>query len=247
MSRLSTSQNRTAELLDSYPRERPPLSEAHLARYADEYKINRSNTGALYRLLALLEGWGHRRVADKQDHGEILEIGAGTLNHVPYELEVSSYDCVEPFHELFADSPHLSRIRSMYSDIADIPDDRLYSRIFSLAVLEHVQNLPNVLAISARHLRSGGRFQVFIPTEGGFLWGASWRLTTGIAYRIRTGLDYKTVMRHEHINDSKEIIELIRYFFETVKISRFPLRGHHTSFYTYIEASAPNLALASQF
>jgi hypothetical protein len=54
-------------------------------------------------------------------------------------------------------------------------------------------------------------------------------------------------MRHEHINDSKEMIELVEHFFLAVKISRFPLPGHHSSFYTYIEASAPNIAVASQF
>jgi hypothetical protein len=135
----------------------------------------------------------------------------------------------------------------MYDDIGDVPDDRRYSRIISVAVLEHLQDLPRVLAASARHLLSDGKFQALIPTEGGFLWGASWRLTTGIAYRLRTGLDYKTMMRHEHINDSREIIELVGHFFETVQISRFPLPGHHSSFYTYIEASAPRLAVASQF
>ena len=49
MSKRMTAQNRIPGLLDSYPRERPPLSEAHLARYVDEYKINRSSKGALYR------------------------------------------------------------------------------------------------------------------------------------------------------------------------------------------------------
>ena len=247
MSKRIAPENRIQRLLDSYPRERPPLSEAHLAGYVDEYKINRGGKGALYRLLTLLESWGHKRIADQQDHGDILEIGAGTLNHVPYESETPNYDCIEPFQELFADSPHLNRIRSMYNDIGDIPDNQLYSRIISVAVLEHLQHLPNVLAASARHLRSNGKFQALIPTEGGFLWGASWRLTTGIAYRLRTGLDYKTLMRHEHINDSREIIELAGHFFSTVEISRFPLPGHHSSFYTYIEASAPNFAVVSQF
>ena len=242
-----TAQNRIPGLLDSYPRERPPLSEAHLARYVDEYKINRGSKGALYRLLALLERWGHKRVADRENHEDILEIGAGTLNHVSYESEIANYDCIEPFRELFADSPHLNRIRSMYDDIGDIPDDRVYSRIISVAVLEHLQDLPSVLAVSAKHLRSNGKFQALIPTEGGFLWGASWRLTTGIAYRLRTGLDYKTMMRHEHINDSKEIIELVGHFFGAVAISRFPLPGHHSSFYTYVEASAPNFATGRQF
>jgi len=247
MRRGSPVENRILRLLGSYPRERPPLSEAHLAAYVDEYKLNRSGEGLLYRLVALLESWGHKKVADPRNQGDILEIGAGTLNHVPYESGIPSYDCVEPFRELLAGSPHLGRVRCIYDDVEEIPAGQLYSRVISIAVLEHVRNLPTLLATSAKHLLSGGRFQAVIPTEGGFLWGVSWRLSTGIAYRIRTGLDYKSVMRHEHINDSREIIDLIGYFFSVVRISRFPFPGHHASFYTYIDASVPDDAAVSAF
>ena len=101
-----TTENRIPRLLDSYPRERPPLSEAHRAGYVDEYKINRDGKGALYKILSLLERWGHNKVSDQQNDGDILEIGAGTLNHVPYESGIANYDCIEPFQELFANSPH---------------------------------------------------------------------------------------------------------------------------------------------
>jgi hypothetical protein len=47
-------------------------------------------------------------------------------------------------------------------------------------------------------------------------------------------------------NDSKEIVELVGHFFGAVKISRFPLPEHRSSFHTYVEASAPNFATASQ-
>jgi len=75
-----------------------------------------------------------------------------------------------------------------------------YDRVLSVAVLEHLGEMPAIIAASARLIRQGGVFQAGIPAEGGLLWGLAWRLTTAIAYRARTGLAYAPVMRHEHLN-----------------------------------------------
>ena len=37
----------------------------------------------------------------KFENSKILEIGAGTLNHLKYEKNFSEYDIVEPFKNLF--------------------------------------------------------------------------------------------------------------------------------------------------
>ena len=85
------------ELLASYPRCRSPLSEAHRAIYVEEYQRNRSARGFLPRLLSWLESWSHRRIAAKGRPGEtVLELGAGSLNHLKYEKYSDAYDVVEP-------------------------------------------------------------------------------------------------------------------------------------------------------
>lgn len=233
-------------LLKSYPRTRPPLTDAHKAVYVEEYKINRGEEGLLYRVISVLESWGHRRIAREMSSGDVLELGAGSLNHLSFEPKVIHYDCVEPFSDLYRDSPDLDRVRSMYVDVDDIPCNHKYSRIISIAVLEHLDNLPYIVAKSLLHMRPSGVFQAVIPSEGGFLWGAAWRLTTGISYRLRTGLDYKTLMRHEHINSAIEVLAIVQFLFRAVNIARFPLPGQHFSFYTYIEAEKPNYDLAKQ-
>jgi hypothetical protein len=88
-------------------------------------------------------------------------------------------------------------------------------------------------------LREDGQLRAGIPSEGGFLWGASWRCTTGILYRLRTGLPYAPLMRSEHINDAEEIVALAGHFFGDVAIRRFPLPFLHLSFYTFFVASRP--------
>jgi hypothetical protein len=165
-------------------------------------------------------------------------VGAGTLNHLSYENQYSSYSVVEPAKYLYQEEDvKLSNISSIYDSLDDVPYQLKYDRIISIAVLEHMTELPKELMIMKSLLHEDGLLQVAIPTEGGFLWGIAWRLTTGIFYRLRTGQSYTDIMRHEHVNDEKEILALLNHFFTVKKVKRFPFSARHLSFYTYIEAT----------
>lgn len=235
------SQASMAEFLSSYPRNRPPLSINHRRVYLDHYKENREGTGILTRCKIKAEGWMHRRIAARQYGNDILEIGAGTLNHLVYEPDHLIYDAVEPFRDLWESQSQRQRLRDIYKELEDIPAGRRYDRVISIAVLEHLTELPRIMAAAALRLRPGGRFQAGIPSEGGFLWGAAWRLTTGVKFRLGTGLSYADIMRHEHVNDAPEIMWLARWLFARVETERFPFLGHHVSFYTVFEAHEPRV------
>lgn len=235
--------HRAKDLLNSFPRSRPLITKRHAAIYLQEYALNRSGSGLLYGSITLLESWMHHKIAKLTVRENILELGAGTLNHVPYEARFTRYDCVEPLSQLYSNSPYIGRVRNIYQDIRDLPKNVYYDKIISVAVLEHLLDLPLVLARCGLLLTHDGVFQAGIPSEGGFLWGAGWRLTSGLWYRIRTGLDYKTVMRHEHVNNATEIIDIIYYFFDKVTIQRFPTPWHHFSLYTYLEARHPKVGV----
>ncbi len=229
-------------LLGTYPRSRVPLPQEYRAILLDHYRKNRSGRSGLSRVVSRLEAWMHRRVASRAaDAGVILELGAGTLNHVPYERSFAQYDVVEPWHDLMRDSPFRDRVSRVYADIREVPEGQQYDRILSVAALEHLLDLPHVLARCGLLLKPRGLFQAGIPSEGGLAWGLAWRLTTGLAFRITRGLSYGPIMRHEHVSTAGEILALTRYFFRKVSVSRFPLPGLHFSFYTYLEASDPDL------
>lgn len=240
---------RVKKIVDSFPKKRLQLSENYLRVLDKEYSLNRTGKlGLVNRLSVLLESWMHRKIAKVPKSGSVLEIGAGTLNHLGYESlwPLTTYDIVEPYKKIFSESPLLSKVSSVYGEISEIPGDKKYDTILSIATYEHVESLPSLLCKSCELLKSDGKMLIGIPSEGGFLWGLSWRLTTGITFYLRNKLSYAQVMRYEHINDQAEIGTLIKFLFKTVKVARFPLGLKHLSFYTYFEASDVSIEALNQ-
>jgi SAM-dependent methyltransferase len=234
-------------LLSTYPRSRPELPPKQQASYVEHYRTNRAGKQGLSRAALKLESWMHRHVAEGVTCGSLLEIGAGNLNHVPYLPASCICDAVEPFQELWEDSPYRSRVRRIYSDLQEISLRDGYDCIFSVAVLEHLADLPFVLARAGLLLRQGGTFRAGFPSEGGLLWGLAWRLTTGLEYRLKRRLDYAAIMRHEHLNTASEILMLLGHFYEQVEVSRFPLPFDHLSFYTAAIARQPRVDRCRSF
>ena len=235
-----------ADILDSYPRDAYELSPAYKAIYAEEYKANREGDDVASGAAQKLEQWMHRKVASVAG-GPILEIGAGTLNHRQYEAADAVYDIVEPFTSLYAGKPELASIRDVYDFQADVPAERRYKRIISIAVLEHLHDLPREVAMSVIRLDDDGVYQAGIPSEGGLLWWLGWRGTTGLSFFLRHKMNYGEIMRHEHVSKAKDIVAVVRHFFDEVELTRWPVPSDHASFYQYIEARGPRKAVASRF
>ena len=228
-------------LFSSFPKERPPLSPEYAAIYLGHYRNSREGSSKVLSLAKRAESWMHRKLAEDVKSGlrkSTLEIGAGTLNQLPYEPQSNPYDIVEPFHELYQASPSLARVRNIYDDIFDIPRAARYERITSVAVLEHICNLPEVIAQSGLLLSEGGQFRAGIPSEGTILWRLGWKATTALAFKRRYNLDYEVLMKHEHVNSAKEIEEVLRYFFAEVKGSVFGF-ARSLSLYQFYACAKP--------
>jgi hypothetical protein len=234
-------------LLARFPKQRPPLPQKFQDIYAAQYAENRAGESTAASLSQRLEAWMHRQVAADVRHGAAgatLELGAGNLNQLPFEPTTAPYDVVEPFAALFEGSPRLARVRDVFADLAEAPEDRRYARITSIAALEHIADLPAVLARAARLLEPDGVLRSAIPSEGGLLWRLGWTMTTGLEFRLRHGLDYGVLMKHEHVNQAREIEALIEQLFEDVRIRSFGL-GRQLSLYRFIEARRPRLDVAA--
>lgn len=233
-----------ASLLARFPKDRPALSPRIQSIYAKHYKSNRTGATPAASLAQKMERWLHVTVADdavrRAAQTETLELGAGTLNQIPYEEPLGQYDVVEPFSALFDDSPHRSKVRAFYADMAEVPKHRRYDRITSIATFEHITNLPEVIAWSGLLLKPGGQMRASIPSEGTPLWTLGWMLTTGLEFRLRHKADYGELMRHEHVNTALEVEGVLRHFFANVRVRCFGL-SRWLSLYQYIECDTPHL------
>lgn len=231
-------------LFESYPKIRPELPPAYKAIYEKAYAENRKGQTRATSIAQRMERWLHYAVAeDATAEKSTLELGAGTLNQLPFEPAAQAYDIVEPMTFLFDGSDLRDRVRHAFAAIEDVPADSRYDRITSCAVLEHVLDLPTLVARSALLLAPGGSFRASIPAEGGFLWTAAWNCTTGLEFRLRHNLDYGVLMRHEHVNTASEIERVVGYFFKSMKVRSFGI-GRQFSFYRSIAAYEPNLERA---
>ncbi len=131
-------------ILNKFPKKRPPLSPELQNIYHEHYKSNRDGNTTASFVATTLEKWMHKKIAESKIEGSILEIGAGTLNHIPYENVFTTYDIVEPYEKLYAKSSSKDKIRNIYADIKDVPGTQ-YDRIISIAAFEHICELPELV------------------------------------------------------------------------------------------------------
>ncbi len=237
-------------MFSQFPKIRPELQKEIAAVYSAYYKSNREGRTPASSLSQRMESWLHRQVAkdmvDQDKTKTTLEIGAGTLNQLKYEPVAGPYDIVEPFGELYKDSDSLKRIRNIYSDVNEIPDSYKYDRITSVATFEHICNLPEVIASCGLLLSTNGLLRVSIPSEGTLLWTLGWKLTTGLEFRIKHGLDYGLLMKHEHVNKAREIEELLEYFFKNIERRYYGI-SRSFSLYQFYSCSDPRVEKCREF
>ena len=227
------------EILKRFPKKRSKLPSAYKKIYESEYRYNREGIGFIGQIKSKLENWMHIRVASVAKV-KILEVGAGTLNHVEFEKDYKLYDVIEPMSFLYKGSETIKKIDHIFGSSEELKEDTFYTHILSIAVFEHMTEMPLELTRLVKKLENGGVFQVAIPTEGSLFWYFSWRFITGSIFYAKYKLNYKTFMKHEHVNNSEETEILINYLFNDVKVVRFPFNIFHLSFYTYIEARDVN-------
>lgn len=235
-------------MFENFPKKRIELPQNFKDIYSAQYKNNREGKTSASSMAQKMESWLHRKVAaDIVGHSNksTLEIGAGTLNQLKYE-NTEPYDIVEPFEELFTDSPYLKKVRKVYGDIDEIDATNRYDRITSVATFEHIVDLPKVVAKSCLLLNGKGSLRIAIPNEGTFLWALGWKMTTGLEFKRKYGLDYGVLMKYEHVNTADEIEDVLKYFYKNLKCSVFGI-NKHIALYRFYECTGPDVLLAREF
>ena len=221
------------KIISKYPKKRVDLPIPLKKIFNKYYLNNRKNY-----LSQLIEKWLHLSINDRWTKKNTLEIGAGTLNHLPYESK-KNYDIIEPKKFLYKNSKYKKLINKIFKNIKNCKNN-YYDRIISCAVLEHMTNLPEYLCISSLKMKDTGYQQHSIPCEGYPVWNITWFLFSGVLFKIKYGYSFKHIMNHEHLNNLDEVISLVSFFYSKVKIKySYPFFNKYLSFYANIKFSNP--------
>lgn len=230
------------KILNKFPKKRIPLQDDFKVIYEEIYKNNRDGLGIGNKISQILESWQHKIIERRSklfSPKNSLEIGAGNFNHLKYLNSIDNYEAVEPNTWFYKDKQFKKDI-IIYKYLDDIPKNKSYQRIFSINVLEHIEDLPSMVHSSYNMLEKGGLFQAAIPCEGELSWFLGWRFGTGIPFYFKYKKDWGKMIKHEHVNTLEEIKHIIHYYFGNTKIIRstlpFFLKTKHSSFYAYIES-----------
>ncbi len=157
-----------------------------------------------------------------------LEVGAGLGEHVKWEdTSAQEYSMLEYRQEW------TEQLKSKYPQYhcfqGDIQSElpfppHSFERIIAIHVLEHLPDLPRALGEINRLLTPGGSFETVIPCEGGWAYEIAREMTSARLFRKNFGMDYRPIMKAEHINRCDEILaELTRMPWNQRKRSYFPL------------------------
>jgi ubiquinone/menaquinone biosynthesis C-methylase UbiE len=156
-----------------------------------------------------------------------LEIGAGTGTHVQFEPS-GEYVALEFSDQLASQIPQRDGLSVVVADCEQrLPwDDDSFDRVLAIHVLEHLYNLPAALVEVARVLRPGGVFCVVIPCEGGRLYSLGRHFTTKRMFEKKYKTPYEWMIKRDHCNTAREVLDELNRHFRVRARRFFPLRVH---------------------
>jgi ubiquinone/menaquinone biosynthesis C-methylase UbiE len=174
--------------------------------------------------------WLVEKFFSSSDHfSRVLEIGAGTGEHVPFvQHKFDSYTLTDLDEKTLKVAQ--AKLASNYGNKLKFEtqageglsyDDNSFDRVVATHVLEHIYRPHLAIKEWRRVVRNGGVLSILIPTDPGM----AWRLGRHFGPRknaIAQGIAYDYVMAREHVNSCNNLIALLRHYFPERKESWWP-------------------------
>jgi phosphatidylethanolamine/phosphatidyl-N-methylethanolamine N-methyltransferase len=160
--------------------------------------------------------------------GTVLEIGAGTLAHLPFVQHrfdryiASDHDPKVLEAAARRELPIGVELQHLVAGKLPFADNSI-DRIIATHVLEHVPAPHEALAEWVRVLRPGGVLSVILPCDPGLLWRFG-RMFGPRRRAVAAGLPYDYYMAREHINSIHNLATILDYHFPASKLSWWPSR-----------------------
>ena len=159
-----------------------------------------------------------------QNKESVLDVGCGTGDFIPY-LNCKHYTGLD-IHENFITIarerfPHYEFV---LGDVYSLPfNDSTIPSIVSFGLLEHLKDIDKGINEIRRVLAADGEFIFGIPTEG-FIYRMGRNFTTKPHVEQATGTDYDNLLKIEHVNSCKDVLQGLKINFIINKISGVPFK-----------------------
>jgi phosphatidylethanolamine/phosphatidyl-N-methylethanolamine N-methyltransferase len=171
-----------------------------------------------------------RRFHKGEHFSNVIEVGAGTCQHIQHvQHGFDRYVVTDLDEEMLrmgrARLPERTRATvelSVQNARALSYADQSFDRLIATHVLEHLPDPADVLREWYRVVRPGGVLSIVLPCDPGMMWRFGRHLGPRRTAR-RAGLEYDYFMAREHINSIFNLVTLIRYYFESIDESWYPL------------------------
>lgn len=172
-----------------------------------------------------------RRLPATATYSKVLEIGAGTGEHLPfvrhsfdeYTLTDSDSATLEVAKKKNSASVHREKLKFEIQEGTTLSyPDGSFDRVVAVHVLEHIYQPHLAITQWRRVLRKGGLLSILIPTDP----GVAWRMGRHFGPRrnaIKRGIAYDYVMAREHVNSCNNLLALLRHYFPERSEAWWPL------------------------
>ncbi len=162
---------------------------------------------------------------------KVVEVGAGAGEHLGYvrhsfdEYLMTDWNDARLEHARRALQRELqAKVRIGREDATRLSlADASVDRLVATHILEHLYRPHEVLREWYRVLKRGGDMSILIPCDPGLTWRLG-RMLGPRANAQRAGIDYDYWMAREHVNPVNNLVVFIRYYFENLEESWYPLR-----------------------
>ena len=195
------------------------------------------------RLARWSMSWSHKNTTHligREVRGTSIDLGVGCGDHYAYvaggeNLIGVDYD-IHAMREARKNGVTAPLFRV---DLTRMPfADRSFDTIRSTNTFEHLYYLEICLEEIFRTLKDDGMLVISFPVVGGFLMDLMSRLGPQKEFKRRYGLNWGKILKVEHCNTSRRILEAVRRIFVIEKIvwSPFGLPSHNLNMFITLKA-----------
>ena len=216
--------------MSDLPKSFRPLPDYELLsrRWLDSYDANYAERGLAARIITKTHALLERPFGPERSFPLIVEVGAGTLAHLPFIRHQFDRYVASDIRQSVIDGAAKRtldpRVELLKVEGITLPfDDDTVDRLVATHVLEHVPMPHLALAEWARVVKPGGVISIILPCDPGF----AWRLGRHFGPRQQAesaGLPYDYFMAREHVNSIFTLRELLRFHFPKGEHTWWPLR-----------------------